>query len=119
MKLTSKTQAAFFVSCAALAVLIVMGGLLIVPRYAIIILTTGAAVFGGGALVLMPGMISTERYRRSALGEGTGAFDASAHRGVCDSCGWHWRGRSTDDACPRCGSPIERVNAAETLTASN
>jgi predicted RNA-binding Zn-ribbon protein involved in translation (DUF1610 family) len=118
MKLSPKSQAIILVSCSALAVLIVMGGLLIVPRHAIVVLTIGAALLGAAGLMLMPGLVSTERARRRVMGEGTGAFDASAHRGVCDECGWHWRATDSDTACPRCGSPVEFVRSADSETAS-
>lgn len=119
MKLSPKTQAIILVSCSALAVLVVMGGLLIVPRHAIIILTTGATLFGGAALILMPGLIAAERDERRIRGEGTGADDASAHRGVCDECGWHWRATRNDQSCPRCGSPVRFTRAADSGPASS
>lgn len=109
--MTPKKQAVTIVASASLAVLIVMGGLLIVPQHAIVVLTTGAIIIGCGATLLVPGLVSKERHQRRAMGEGTGADDASAHRGVCIECGWHWRARPTDTACPRCGVPLQRADA--------
>jgi hypothetical protein len=102
-----KQQAIIVVASASLAVLVVMGGLLIVPQHAIVVLTTGAVVIGCGATLIVPGLISAERHQRRARGEGTGADDASAHRGLCTECGWHWRARPNDDGCPRCGAPLQ------------
>lgn len=107
MRITSKAQAAILVAGSSLAVLVVMAGLLIVPRHAIVVLTIGAAIIGAVALMLMPSLVSTERQRRRARGEGTGAHDGSSHRGLCAECGWHWRATSADTACPRCGAPIQ------------
>lgn len=108
-RITPKGQATILVAGSSLAVLLIMAGLLIVPQYAIVILTIGAAIIGGVSLLLMPSLVSTERDRRRARGEGTGAHDASTHRGVCAECGWHWRVSPNDHACPRCGTPIEKT----------
>ncbi|MFI4854617.1 MAG: hypothetical protein ACIAQF_06515 [Phycisphaerales bacterium JB065] len=106
-RITPKAQATILVAGSSLAVFLVMAGLLIVPKYAIAILTLGAAIIGGVSLLLMPSLVSTERDLRRARGEGTGAHDASTHRGICAECGWHWRVSPNDHACPRCGAPIE------------
>jgi hypothetical protein len=105
-RLSPKAQAAIIVAFASLSVLIVVGGLLIVPRHAIVVLTIAAILIGCGALMITPGLVSAERYRRRATGEGTGAHDASTHRGLCAECGWHWRASKGDRACPRCGAAI-------------
>jgi uncharacterized paraquat-inducible protein A len=111
--LTPKHQAIVIVTGSSLAVFIVMGGLLLVPRHTIIVLTIAAIVIGCAAMIVVPGLVAAERRRRWSKGEGTGADDTSAHRGVCTECGWHWRASAEDSACPRCGAPVESAAAAQ------
>lgn len=111
--LSPKQQAVVTVAGSSLAVFIVMGGLLLVPRHTIIVLTTAAIVIGCAAMLVVPGLVASERRRRWSRGEGTGADDTTAHRGICVECGWHWRASAEDDACPRCAAPVQSSIAPE------